>query len=233
VLFNLPFAALIDDQGKFFVENHLLTMASSMSLLVDNSPKTADDLSVIVASMGGANDSGESDQIASVVGPDRITTLNGKEAAITNLEEQAKGKSVVHICARLPLSENNPLRSVLPIFSDKGDASKDVTAGRLFGTSMPSDLIVWSASSVNSKEPRGNAVKVFSRGLNYVGARNVLMSLWAQPDAQRIDELVNFYKGKQAGLNPAQSLRKAQLVGLAHDPSPTSWAAYQLLGPGY
>jgi CHAT domain-containing protein len=59
------------------------------------------------------------------------------------------------------------------------------------------------------------------------------MSLWAQPDAQRIDELVNFYKGKQAGLNPAQSLRKAQLVGLAHDPSLSAWAAYQLLGPGY
>jgi len=233
VLFNLPFAALIDEQGKFFVENHLLTMASSMSVLLDNSPKSPDDLSVIVASMGGAADSGESDQIANVVGADRITTLNGQDAAITNLEEQARGKSVVHICARLPLMENNPLRSVLPIFSDKGDASKNVTAGRLFGTSMPSDLIVWSASSVNSKDVRGDAVKVFSRGLNYVGARNVLMSLWFQPDAQRIDELVNFYKGKQAGLNPAQSLRKAQLVGLSRDPSPSSWAAYQLLGPGY
>ncbi len=233
VLFNLPFAALIDEQGHFFVENHLLTMASSMSVLVDNTPKGADDLSVIVASMGGAGDSGESDQIANVVGADHITTLNGKEATITNLEDQAKGKSAVHICARLPLLENNPLRSVLPIFADKGDGSKDVTAGRLFGISMPSDLIVWSASSVNSKDVRGNAVKVFSRGLNYVGARNVLMSLWAQPDAQRIDELVNFYKGKQAGLNPAQSLRKAQLAGLSRDPSPSSWAAYQLLGPGY
>ena len=88
VLFNLPFAALIDEQGKFLVENHLLTMASSMSVLVDNAPKSPDDLSVIVASMGGAGDQGESDQIASVVGPGRITTLNGKDAAISNLEEQ-------------------------------------------------------------------------------------------------------------------------------------------------
>ena len=233
VLFNLPFAALIDEQGKFFVENHLLTMASSMSILVDNTPKSPDDLSMIVASMGGAGDNGESEQITSAVGADRVITLNGKDAAITNLEEQARGKSVVHICAKLPLLENNPLRSVLPIFSDKDDGTKNVTAGRLFGTSMPSDLIVWSASSVSSKDVRGNAVRVFSRGLNYVGARNVLMSLWAQPDAQRIDELVNFYKSKQAGLNPAQSLRKAQLAGLSRDPSPSSWAAYQLLGPGY
>ncbi|MBU6451307.1 MAG: CHAT domain-containing protein [Cyanobacteria bacterium REEB67] len=233
VLFNLPFAALVDEQGKFFVENHLLTMASSMSVLVDNAPKSPDDLSVIVASMGGANDQGESDQIASVVGAGRITTLNGRDAAIGNLEEQARGKSVVHICAKLPLLENNPLRSVLPIFSDRDDGTKNVTAGRLFGTSMPSDLIVWSASSVSSKDVRGNAVKVFSRGLNYVGARNVLMSLWAQPEAQRINELVNFYKGKQAGLNPAQSLRKAQMAGLSRDRSPKSWAAYQLLGPGY
>lgn len=97
---------------------------------------------------------------------------------------------------------------------------------------MPSDLIVWSASSVSSKDVRGNGVKIFSRGLNYAGARNVLMSLWAQPDTDRMDELVNFYKSKQAGLGPAQSLRKAQLSALSRDRSPRNWAAFQLLGPG-
>jgi CHAT domain-containing protein len=167
------------------------------------------------------------------VGAERVTTLLGKDASLTNIEEQSKGKSVVHFATKLPLIENNPLRSVLPIFGDKDDNGRKVTADRLCGTPMAVDLIVWSASSVNSKDVRGNAVKMFSRGLNYAGARNVLMSLWWQPDAQRIDELVSVFKSKQAGQGPAQSLRKAQLAAISRDPSLKNWAGFQLLGPGY
>jgi CHAT domain-containing protein/tetratricopeptide (TPR) repeat protein len=234
-LFNLPFAALVDEHGKFFVENHLLTMASSMTVLMDSHPVVSDELNMLMASSNNAragSEFSEAEQISSAVGPERVTSLVGKDASITNLEEQSKGKSVVHITAKLPLVEGNPLRSVLPLFGDKDDAGKKVTADRLFGTPMASDIIVWSASSVNSKDVRGNAVKIFSRGLNYAGARNVLMSLWWQPDAPRIDELVSFFKSKQAGLNPAQSLRKAQLAALSKDPSPRTWAGFQLLGPG-
>ncbi len=235
-LYNLPFAALIDEQGKFFVENHLLTMTSSMSVLMDSQPRIAQDLSMLFANSNstGGGEQSEASQITNVVGSDRVTTLYGKDAAIDHVEEQAKGKAVVHFPARLQLIESNPLRSVLPILGDSSGeaAAKKVTAGTFCGTSMPSDLIVWSASSVSSKDVRGNGVKIFSRGLNYAGARNVLMSLWAQPDTDRMDELVNFYKSKQAGLGPAQSLRKAQLSALSRDRSPRNWAAFQLLGPG-
>lgn len=235
-LYNLPFAALVDDQGKFFVENHLLTMASSMSVILDSPPRIADTLSVLMASSNNtanSSESAEEQQISSAVGPELVTTLLGKDAAIANIEEQTKGKSVLHITAKLPLIESNPLRSVLPILGDKEDSNRKVTADRLCGTSLASDLIVWSCSSVNSKDVKGTAVKVFSRGLNYAGARNVLLSLWTEPDSQRVDELVSFYKGKQAGLNPAQSLRKAQISALTRDPSVRNWAAFQLLGPGY
>ncbi len=234
-LYNLPFAALIDDQGKFLVERHLLTMVSSAAVLLDSQPRIAEDLSIVVARAGNAqaSEKAETEQIASAVGTDRVTTLSGKDAALGNLEEQARGKSVVHFSSKLPLLEANPLRSVLPILSDGVDGqSVKVTADQLCGTKMASDLIVWSASSVNSKDVRGNAVKVFSRGLSYAGARNVLMSLWTQPESNRIDEIVNFYKSKQSGLGSAQSLRKAQLAALSRDRSPRTWAAFQLLGPG-
>lgn len=235
-LYNLPFAALIDEKGKFFVESHLLSMASSMSVIMDCPPEYTADLSMLVASTNsssGGSEQTETAQITSAVGAERVTTLTGKDASLTNLEEQSKGKSVVHFSAKLPLIENNPLRSVLPIFGDKDDQGRKVTADRLCGTPMAVDLIVWSASSVNAKDVRGNAVKIFSRGLNYAGARNVLMSLWWQPDSQRIDELVSVFNSKQAGLNPAQGLRKAQLAAISRDPSLKSWAGFQLLGPGY
>ncbi len=123
--------------------------------------------------------------------------------------------------------------SVLPLMAAKEDGGKKVTADKLFGLSLPSDLMVWSGSSIYGKDIQGNAVKVFSCGLNYAGVRNVLMTLWSEPSGDRQAELVEFYKSKQAGLNQAQSLRRAQMLALSKDPSAKSWAAFQLLGPGF
>jgi CHAT domain-containing protein len=103
----------------------------------------------------------------------------------------------------------------------------------LFELNLPSDLAVLSASSVNAKDYRGTGVQVFTRGLNYAGVRNVLMSLWVAPDPQRTSQLVDFYRSHNKGLSQAASLRKAQMLALSKDPSPRSWAAFQLLGPGF
>lgn len=234
VLFNVPFAALVDGQGKYLVETHLLTLAPSVGVLFDPQP-IAVDLSMVVASVVSDQSNAErveADKLTTIFQPDRISTFLSKDADLGSMQEQAKNKAVVHLPASVALQEVNPWRSVLPFFSSKEQGAKRATLDRLFESSLPSELIVLSGSSLSSKEQLGNAVEVFSRGLSYAGARNVVLSLWAQPSATRIDELLDFYRNKQSGLNPAQSLRKAQLLALSKDPSPKSWAGYQLLGPG-
>jgi CHAT domain-containing protein len=232
VLFNLPFAALIDAQGKYLVENHLLTMASSMGGFLDSRPRYADALSVVIASQPttGMDDSSV---IAQMLEPGSVTKLSGRDADAGALQEQGRGKAVVHLTTNTPLSGSNPMNSLIPIWMNKEDGGKRVTADRLFMMNIPSDLMVMSATSVNANDVHGSAIKVFSRGLSYAGVRNVLMSLWVEPDNVRAHELMDFYRGKQEGLNQAQSLRKAELLSMAKDPSPRSWAAFQLLGPGF
>jgi tetratricopeptide (TPR) repeat protein len=228
-LFNLPFAALVDGQGKYLVENHLLTMASSMGVFLDSPPRYTDDLSVVITSPGSGD---ESQQITQNLQPEMVTRLMGNDAEIGAITEQSRGKAVIHFTNNTPLSVN-PMRCLMPISAGKGEGSRKVTADRLFEQSIPSDLVLMSATSVNAKDVQGNAVKVFSRGFSYAGARNVMMSLWVEPETARTHELIEFYKGKQEGLNQAQSLRKAQLLALSQNPSPKSWAAFQLLGPGF
>ncbi len=231
VLFNLPFAALVDERGKFLVESHTLTLAGSTGAILDIPPRYADDNSVLVASKDGGNN--EINLISGVFQQDAVTKLLGKDADIAALREQGRGK-MIHCANHFSLLANNPFNSLLPLSPDKdAENQKTVTAEKLFDGSMPSDLTVWSGSSVSTKDTLGNSVKVFSRGLNYAGVRNVILSLWVAPDPERTNELMDFYKHKQSGLNQAQSLRKAELVSLAKDPSPHAWAAFQLLGPGY
>lgn len=228
VLYNLPFAALIDANGKYLIERHTLTMAPSLGVFMDSPPRYTDDQSLVLAT-GPQGD----DMFVQLFQPELVTRLVGKDTPISSIQENVRGKSVVHFSSKLPLHEKNPMDSVLPLAPSKDDGGKKVTADKLFGLSLPNDLMVWSGSSIYGKDIQGNAVKVFSSGLNYAGVRNVLMTLWSEPSGDRQAELVEFYKSKQAGLNQAQSLRRAQMLALSKDPSAKSWAAFQLLGPGF
>lgn len=229
VLYNLPFAALIGPNGRYFIETHTLTMSPSLNVLMD-APHHSGDMSVVVAAPGNA-DANELSQITSVFEPAQVVTLSGRDSEINKLQEQAKSSSIIHLATALNIPYNNPLRALLPLVSQQpGDK---VTANSLFELNLPTELAVLSGTSVHAKDLKGNGVQVYARGLNYAGVRNVMMSLWAVPDPQRTTQLVEFYRSHNKGLSQAQSLRKAQMLALSKDPSPRSWAAFQLLGPGF
>lgn len=230
VLFNLPFAALLNTQGKYLVESHTLTMAPSMGILMDV-PKSTKDVSVLVAGDNNSGENSEGGQISTVFDANQITTLAAKDSQIGALQEQAKTNSILHLASAVTIQQNNPLNSIMAL--TPLDKSNNFTASNLFGMTLPAELAVLSNTTVNAKDFRGNGVQVFSRGLNYAGVRNVLMSLWVAPDTGRTSELVEFYRSRNKGFSQAQSLRKAQLLALSKDPSPRAWAAFQLLGPGF
>ena len=233
MLFNLPFGALMNQHGKYFIESHTLTLASSLGNMM-GVPRYSHDASVVVTgTIGGGEgrEAAESAGLSGVFEPAQIIRLDGKDNQLSAIQEQARNNnSMLHIAPTLNIHESNPLRSVLPFTAS--DPNQKVDANKLFGLSLPSDLAVMSGTSVNSKDVQGNGVKVFSRGLGYAGVRNVLMSLWVSPNPERTTALVDFYRGTQSGLNQAQSLRKAQLLAISKDPSIRSWAAFQLVGPG-
>lgn len=228
-LFNLPFAALVDENGKYFVENHLLTLAPSMRSLLDTPSSTATSLTVLVSANDSPSEQTESSQISSVVSPDLVTKL--PQADLLTLQKEAEGKSVFHLSSTLKLADYNPMKVKLP-FTQTTDKNQQTSAGQLFAINMPNDLVILSQTSVNGDNCEGRGVQVFSRGLTYAGARNVMMSLWSSPDNSRVSELASFYQNKKQGLNAAKSLRQAQLLSMSRDRNPRNWAAFQLLGPG-
>jgi tetratricopeptide (TPR) repeat protein len=232
VLFNLPFAALIDDQGKYFVENHLLSLATSMGAILDGPMPSGNRLSVLVAQDGSPSDQAESNNISNAVGAEPFSSLSAQATDMQELERVSQDKAVLHVLTNISLSDDNPVKAKLPFAKGETEDSKDNTAGGLFSLSMPNDLVVLSGTSIKGAGQNGKAVQVVSRGLGYAGARNVMMSLWNQPCDTRTAEIANFYKNKKRGMNDAQSLRQAQLLALSEDRNPKAWAAFQLLGAG-
>lgn len=225
VLYNLPFSALCDADGKYLVEKHLLTLAPSMRYLLDATSGAGGAVNMLLASNGNPMEQEEASQISSVLLPDPVATLTTRQADLETLSNEVQGKSVLHLVTAIPLTEANPYSSAIPF-------TKGATASQLFGIAMPRDLVVLSGSSLSGAKLDGDAVQAFSRGLTYAGTQNLLMSLWKAPDDARIAELVSFYKHKKEGMNAAQSLRKAQLLSMSSDRNPRSWASFQLLGLG-
>ncbi len=228
VLYNLPFAALVDDNDQYLVEGHLLSLAPSMRSLLDTKSGMPAALSVLVASGETPGERSETNQISRAVHPEPISTLGERD--LSSLEEAVKGKSVLHFATALPLADSNPIAVPIPFTGD--DKERKATTGSLFGLKLPSDLVVLSGTAVKGDKLEGTAVQIVSRGLAYAGAKNVMMTLWPIEPSQRISELVNFYKNKKQGLNAARSLRQAQLLSMSRNRSPRNWASFQLLGVG-
>lgn len=228
VLYNLPFAALVDENDKYFVEEHLITLAPSMRSLLDTKSGMPGTLSVLVAAGETPGEQNETSQISRVVHPDPISTLG--ENDLDSLEKAFKGKTVLHFATAIPLTDSDPTAVPIPFTAE--NSKTGATAGSLFGIKIPSDLVVLSGTTLSGDQQEGTAVLMVSRGLAYAGARNVMMTLWETEPSQRISELVNFYKNKKQGLNAARSLRQAQLLSMSRDRSPRTWASFQLLGVG-
>lgn len=235
VLFNLPFAALIDENDKYVIEEHLISLAPNVRELFDENPSTSTQFSVLVAGNKDPFELSVANQISSVLSPQPVTTIATGASDLGQLEKEARGKAVLHLASSMSLNDSDPIEAKIPFSTSNASGNGQQPTGSsvardLFEMSIPNDLVVFSGSSVSGAVNEGKAMRTFSRGLKYAGARNVMISLWNRPDNGRLSELVTFYKSKKAGLSDAQSLRQAQLMALSKNRDPKSWAAFQLYG---
>jgi tetratricopeptide (TPR) repeat protein/CHAT domain-containing protein len=236
-LFNLPFSALIDESGKYLVQEHTLTCLPTLSGIANaDVPLIGDSASGIVVATPNTGQSvasgSEARAITNVFGTELVAKVTGKESEIANFQQQAQGKSYLHFALPLNLPQSNALWAVLPFFTNKEVSGGKLNAVGLFKLPLTSDVAIWSGTVVNPKDTHGQAIKMFSRGLGYAGCKSVLMSLWQAPEYSRATEIGEFYKNKKDGLSEAQALRNAELLAISKNASPRNWAAFQLFGLG-
>ena len=105
-----------------------------------------------------------------------------------------------------------------------------LTAGEILGLSLSADLFVLSACDTGRGTVTGDGVIGLSRSLLTAGARSVLVSLWAVPDAPTTALMTAFYRELAAGRSKARALRTAMLEVRRQEPDPVAWAAFTLIG---
>ncbi len=252
-LFFVPFAALQDRQGRPLIERHALLTAPAIQVLdllqgqASARSRGASPSNALVAGnptmpsvrlqpgdpaqplppLPGAEQ--EARAIAGLFHTRALIGPAATETAVVDLLPQAR---FVHLATHGLLDDGATWG--LPGAIALAPSGRDdglLTAEEILGLHLNAELVVLSACDTGRGRITGDGVIGLSRSLLTAGARNVVVSLWAVPDAPTTALMTAFYRELATGTGKAQALRRAILSLRQQEADPVSWSAFQLVGP--
>jgi CHAT domain-containing protein len=239
-LANLPFAALVDPEGRFLVERLPVHFVSSMTVREELRRAAAAGDRDRLAAFGDPTIGAEnrSYRIESVVRsgfdlaplpesrreiegivtlfPDRSEAFLGPAATESRFKAVAAGARRLHVATHGYVDDRSPLDSGLVFSPEGGDEGENglLQTWEIFEQlRLDADLVTLSAcESALGREAAGEGIIGLSRALQYAGARSIVASLWKVADASTADLMIRFYRGLKDGLTKDEALRHAQLA---------------------
>jgi CHAT domain-containing protein/tetratricopeptide (TPR) repeat protein len=234
----LPYAALVEADGRFLLENHDVAIAPSIAVAVEAStrPTTpAASLAAVAVTRARGFDrgpdriefaaipaaAGEVSAIATAYAP-RAEVLIDHDATEDKVRTAAAGASVLHIASHGFFDAAHPLESGLLLEPGAGSDGVlhawEVMAGwRLDGN----PLVVLSACDTGVGEDRaGEGLVGLGRAFQYAGAQGVVASLWPVADRSTAGLMRDFHRSLLRGERPAAALQAAQRALLASGEAP-------------
>jgi CHAT domain-containing protein len=253
-LFFVPFAALLDDQGRYLIERHTLSVGPSIqslqltqqaalprpiagaafpgqSLVVGNPtmPQVrleADQPLQTLSTLPGAQI--EAEAIARFI---NAKSWTGAEATKAKVVAQMPQSRLIHFATHGLLQDFKGLGmpGAIALAPSPGDNGL-LTADEILDLKLNADLVVLSACYTGRGRVTDDGVLGLSRSLLAAGAPSVIVSLWAVPDEPTAQLMTAFYQTLQQSPNKAQALRQAMISMIDRYPSPRDWAAFTLIG---
>lgn len=117
-----------------------------------------------------------------------------------------------------------------PLNGQKEGSDRLLTAGKILDSKLNAELVVISACNTGRGKITGDGVIGLYRSWISAGVPDVLVSLWAVPDASTAQLMTQFYQNLQKNPDKAQALRQAMLKIMKQYPNPRDWAAFTLIG---
>jgi CHAT domain-containing protein len=234
-LFALPFAALIDEKGRYLIESKQIEVAPSASLYARTVAASASKSTAVLA-------------VAQPAPRDRVVL----EHARSETEQLADvyGDASIHIGANITPREFLRRAADANIVAFAGHANDNallfesprneppvlLTTGDIMSARLPSrPLIVLAACNTGRGNVRAvEGVDSLATAFLGAGARSVVATLWDIDDAPSAHLFIQLHRSIHRGRNAPAALRDAQLEMLrSQDPrdrEPASWAGVFVVG---
>lgn len=238
-LFFVPFVALRDPQNKYLIEQHTISIASSVGLL-DSTPIPAQFNSKQGTALVVGNP-------IMPLAPDgtQLVQLDGAEKEAVSVGSILKTTPLIGAQADKKVVINKMRSAAIVHFATHGLLDKvegDIpgaialtngllTANEIFDLKLKSDLVVLSACDTGRGDLSGDGVIGLSRAFAVAGTPSIIVSLWEVDDAATKDLMVEFYQNwYNQRMEKAQAMRQAMLKVMKTYEKPSDWAAFTIIG---
>jgi len=231
-LFRLSFAALMDEKGRYLIENYALNYAPAIEVFQytrQAKQRTAELPAryLLIANPSGLPSSSgkalpplpgserEVQSISRLVPSGYSTLLIGKQADEADVRDAMPAAKVIHLATHGVIDNGNPLNSFLALGRSNSQPSGDgrLTAEEVYSLDLHADLVVLSACRTGLGRINGDGVAGLARAFFYAGAASVISTLWDVPDQPAAQLMEDFYRsfGDGSKKGKSEALREAQL----------------------
>lgn len=239
---SVPFAALMDPEGKYLIERHAVTIAPSAAVFKRLEaartwvPRKGRRLLMIAGPPAGdgaleplSAARREADEIVSIYG--RLSTVAPKDADLEALEIRAASAEVIHFVGHL-LTRHNRRNTAIVASRLEGDAGLlDVREIASMNLAHVRVVVLAACGSARGETLVGEGSISVARAFLAAGVPSVVATLWPIEDGAAADFFPRLHRYLAAGTTPADALRAAQLECIRrHNAPPSMWAAVQVHG---
>jgi CHAT domain-containing protein len=231
-LFRLSFAALMDEKGRYLIEDYSLqytpnaaVMNHTLEIKQENQKRVGQYLFVSNPSDMPPLDSGktlpqlpgsdeEVKKVTTLFSTDSVASFRGRAANEVSVRRAMESAKVIHLATHGIVSNEDPFASYVAL-ARGSDASADgrLSAQEIYGLNLHADLVVLSACRTGLGRISGDGVAGLARAFLYAGAASVVATLWDVPDGPASQLVAEFYQSMGPILknDKSEALRNAQL----------------------
>ncbi len=235
-LFNIPFAALYNAQGGYYLSEHYkVQLVPSATVLRQAHRQPVGTLPPLLIGYPGECTSTNylshvEDEIQALQALyPNATTLWKAAATRSAVWQQLPQRQVVHIASHVIFQPTAPLETGVLLARSRWLRASDFYLHPYYLAGAP---LVLSACESGRGQIAGGDLLGFTSALLYAGAPWIIASLWKVADAATARLMVELHRYLQAGQSAVAALRNSQLTMLqtkdyAH---PYYWAGFYLIG---
>ncbi len=238
-LFQVSFAALQDDQGRYLIESYRLHYTPSVGVLAFTAqhqhaqPASSASKALLIGDPAPtAIEPGddplpplpwarrEVQEIGATFGLKHARIVTDREATEARVRKQIESADLLHFATHGVIRQTESMSSFLALARDPAASNGALTDGKLtadevYGLRLHARLVVLSACGTALGPMTGDGVIGFTRAFLYAGAPSVIATEWNVPDRTGYEVMRRFYRFRKMTSDPSEALRDAQLSVLS------------------
>lgn len=237
-LWELPFQALINESGKYLIEEREISYAPSLGVLSGLKSATASKISrknfVAFANSIRKDFAAlpeaerEANDIGKLYAPSSIFVKTA--ATEKRVKTEAAQAKVLHLAVHGEINQTDPFASALLFTPETSDDGR-LTVSEILRMNLPDSLVILSSCDTsNGQVLSGEGLLSLSWAFLASGGQSVVAAQWAVEEKATADLMVNFHRSLNGNIDESASALRAAQVEALKRPAPFNhpfyWSAF-------